>query len=157
MAKYVHLEENYSYHFVLIGIASDERIWKVCHEINRLLSINLKNVEQPSLSIFPSSPTKAQSEENKPDLFDGNVSNYQKQGSYYEDFFSESAFSYSFFEPNPTISLKKVRPFRYFLLIRAEERSILRIGKLLQMLNTSTSIRSAVDISDATNINEIIH
>ncbi len=149
MAKLIQINSDSSDNYRLIGIASDERIWKLCHEINMSLGIEMKRVDT---SLPVEKPISVE-----PNLFQDASEEMPDEHPYYEDIDSEAGFTYSLFTNKHTISPKKVRAFRYFFLIRDEGNADIRIEEILKMLHTSPSIRTAVDISDATNLNEIIH
>lgn len=154
MPKRVYIEAADDFLFHVIGIASDERIWKLCWSINQHLGLNLVRHEPDSET--SAAAEQASSPPHAP-LFP-----IQKLGSrpwlkeYYEDIEAEGGLEYALFANEPTISPKIVRAFRYFLLIRSRKESSFDRTKVVQTLNNVDIILTAVDITEVENINNII-
>ncbi len=149
MSKQIHINKQFDYHYIVIGIASHEHIWKLCWEINKQLSISLKKqyIEYEQGTVPPSKPPNTQS------LFSKEPT-YFEDSAYYEDTESHPRTEFALFRP--TVSLKTLEAFGYIFLIRSNTDSIPDISSFLQQLNQVSAVISAVDISDIKNVNKII-
>lgn len=130
MAKknYIKLEfDNPGY---LIGVASNEKIWKVCWEINQVFGINL-SADSPEFSGTKES---------------------------YSDRDTEDGFEYFLLE-NPKKD-KKVpriaREFRFWFIIKPDTDNIPDLKEFQSKLNRIPVISLAVDLSDKKDINKLI-
>jgi len=116
----------------IIGIASNERIWKICWEINQVLDLNLTAARQNT------SPGKA------PDV--------------YHDSGGRERESCSLFEQSATD--KKIpalaRKFRFWLVIRPAAGKQNDAGKLLKKLSGISSISLVADLSAEKEINRFL-
>lgn len=151
--KRVQIYERFDYQGIVIGIASDERIWKVCFEINESLAVNLKentrnydillnevDTDSPDPSLFHATESP---QENRPVLF-------------YEDVETNEDCAFYLFKPEATGLPKEIRSFRYLLAIQALTPSLPEPANILEKLNKLTTVRSAVDISHIKSIKHLL-
>ena len=154
MAKRIQIQKEDDYHYQIIGIASDERIWKVCYEINNLLKLRLK--ARPLDYAIPHDDTDLS--ENQQILFEQmEESGGLEDSRYYEDIETNKRVEYALFVQPVRSSLpKETKPFRYFFLIRSADQSPQDTGQIINALGSSTVIRSAVDITHIKQIKKLI-
>ncbi len=155
LTKRVHIEGADDDDDQLIGIASDERIWKLCFEVNNSLKINLIDRGLPP----PLSPDSPPPEGTKlTSLFQpGRGGKNTRNLTYYEDTESFRGREFVLCSLEARQLPKEAKAFRYFLLIRAVEVPPPETETLLQQLNELPSVRSAVDITHFKNIKSLIH
>lgn len=154
MSKRFQISQADDYQYFVIGIASDERIWKVCWEINQHLDLQLlfREINPETVKQINENPSTGIIS-----LF--SRTDWQKTDwwrEYYEDTSSHSELEFALFANDLSISPKKVHPFRYFFLIRASGDNWHGLKSMLSQLNQIRAIRSAVDITGVKNINSII-
>jgi hypothetical protein len=155
LVKRIHIDDPLEKHYMLIGIASDERIWKLCWEINQELKINLRKVDPEAFLGEKAEGDEAP--EAAPRLFEpSQMPPNDTFPEYYEDAESDSRYEYALFANDRRISPKKVRPFSYFLLIRYGNTTAPHADQLLETLRHTPAIRSAADITGVENINDIL-
>jgi hypothetical protein len=155
-----HIAEDFDYHYSIIGLASDDPIWKLCWQINQNLNLDLKKgdieklygAEDPELA---SDFTPAI--ENVKTLFEGyEFETPQKVVDYYEDLESAPRREFALFEHSLRPSPKEAKVFRYFFLIRSPHDPPGDLEGYLEKLNAIPSILYAVDITGIRNIKQII-
>lgn len=154
MTKRVHIEGAYDYDEYIIGIASDERVWKLCFELNNILNINM--LDDRNLTI-----EDATENDNDPQnvdlLFEAKALKPVKQSlQYYEDTNSIRGREFALFVADNANLPKTIRAFRYFLLIRIIDPPPPDLTVLVEQLNGSALVRSAVNISNVKNIKSLI-
>lgn len=153
MAKRVHIKGAFEYENLVIGIASDQRIWKLCFEVNKALSINLVGNRFQAEMIPEEAPAP-----NAPEsLFeDDTFPPPSRSLIYYEDTESQRGHEYILCEIEPIQLPKAAKAFRYFLLIRAVDTPAPNIDAILLQLHALESVRSAVDITHVKNIKSLL-
>ncbi|MEZ4777558.1 MAG: hypothetical protein R3D00_30565 [Bacteroidia bacterium] len=154
MTKRIDIQDIFDYQCVVIGLASNERIWKLCYEVNRQLGLNLTEKE-----LEEGKTEGEESEENTSanSLFE--ASDFipdDRPLAYYEDLHSDPRFEFILRKPDPNHLPKDARPFRFFFLIRAHDSPLPESADLIERLNKSSAILSAVDISHIKNIKQLV-
>lgn len=116
----------------VLGVASNDKIWKVCWKINQGVELNLSSQEEPSAML--AGPTV------------------------YTDYESDSDFDYQFFEADT--SSRKVprlaRQFRFWLVIKPKRDLAPDVKELLKKLAGIDSITLAHDLSEEKDIKKLI-
>lgn len=117
---------------IVIGIASNDKIWKLCWKLNQTLSINLATAEDDVTRV--------------------------KGPILYTDFESDPNFEYTFFENNlkPTQGTKLSRQFRYWLVIVGKKEEKLDSQQLLQNIGTIDIVSLAHDLSEEKDIKKLL-
>jgi hypothetical protein len=153
LAKRVHIKGAFDYRYQVIGVASDQRIWKLCFEVNKALNINLVGAEHPHgfQTDSPSDSPPADS------LFQSDAFLPSSRSSiYYEDTESQRGREYTLCEIDAAQLPKALKAFRYFLLIRAIDSPLAPIDGILQQLLSLKSVRSAIDVTHVKNIKSLL-
>ena len=150
--KRIILEESADFQQLVIGIASDEPIFKLCWEINESLLWTLKKVENQSSDLLNSADSLAQKV--KLLLFD--TEQFSKDSPLYEDNESYPRLEMALFEVVSQKIPKEIRAFRYILLLRSEIENMPEVLSLLQKLNELSFVISAIDMSNHKNIKQIL-
>jgi hypothetical protein len=151
--KKIKLEESFDYQHLIIGIASDEPIFKLCWEINESLIWALKKVELDILNF--SEPMDSLAQKIKPLLFD--PLNFKTEPpAYYEDHDSFPRQEMALFEASIQKIPKEIRAFRYILLLRSVNAQLPESVSLIQTLNELSFVISAIDITHLKNIKQIL-
>ncbi len=147
------LEEPAEYQQLIIGIASDEPIFKLCWEMNESHGWGLKKID---LALDePAQSTHSLAEKIRPLLF--NPDNFQNDVSVcYEDHDSFPRVDMVLFEAFSQKIPKEIRAFRYILLFRSDEGSLPETVSLIQKLNALSFVISAIDITHLKNIKQIL-
>ncbi len=116
----------------VLGIASNEKIWKLCWGINQELSLSLASAEEQVSEVS------------------GNV--------IYTDFESSSDFDYFLFENNfPGRKVSRLaKKFRYWLVIRQVREENPDLETLLANLSKVDTISLAHDLSDEKDIKKLL-
>lgn len=150
LVKRIEITEGLDYQYIAVGIASNERIWKLCYEINQSMGINLSEKEQkPPVSSEKPARTS-------PSLFDpGAISKEDRPLDYYEDMTSKPPLEYILRKPDTTQLPKETRPFRFFLLIRSVSGPVPEAREVIMQLSSASAVLSAVDISHIRNIKQL--
>ncbi len=117
---------------IVIGIASNDKIWKLCWKLNQTLSIDLATAEDDVTRV--------------------------KGPTLYTDFESDPNFEYTFFENNlkPTQGTKLSRQFRYWLVIVRKKEERLDSKQLLQNIATIDIVSLAHDLSEEKDIKKLL-
>ena len=117
---------------IVIGIASNDKIWKLCWKLNQTLSINLATAEDDVTRV--------------------------KGPILYTDFESDPNFEYTFFENKlkPTQGTKLSRQFRYWLVIVGKKEEKLDSQQLLQHIGTIDIVSLAHDLSEEKDIKKLL-
>ena len=117
---------------IVIGIASNDKIWKLCWKLNQTLSINLATAEDDVTRV--------------------------KGPILYTDFESDPNFEYTFFENNlkPTQGTKLSRQFRYWLVIVGKKEEGLDSQQLLQNIGTIDIVSLAHDLTEEKDIKKLL-
>ncbi|MDP5172840.1 MAG: hypothetical protein NWR72_21555 [Bacteroidia bacterium] len=144
MAKLIKFHNSADYQDLVLGIAADIKSWKLCHEINEILGLQLKNIRD-----LPQTPPKWDSEPAQQTLDLDSRTFLQER---YEDLSSHQALEYLFYSKDPHNLPLEARAFRFFLLIRTETGQLPEISRLLSSLKQSSLIHSVVDLSGAKNL-----
>ncbi|MEM6630715.1 MAG: hypothetical protein AAF694_13630 [Bacteroidota bacterium] len=148
MAKRIHLENwEEPEQILLLGIASDERIWKLCWEINQLLEIDMKAVER-EVHDTKTEPFQEWTVDHK--LFSFST---EEDNIFYQDDKSRKDQDFLLFSARFTERSKSLRAFRYLFVIRYEGELLIEKEKLLNIINSSSIILSAVDLTDYNDLN----
>ncbi|MFK7924196.1 MAG: hypothetical protein AB8H47_19715 [Bacteroidia bacterium] len=154
MTKRVHIEGAHDYDEYIIGIASDERVWKLCFELNNILNINMLDERSSTNEDVKENEINPQ---NKDLLFETKaLESVKRPLQYYEDTNSIRGREFALFVADSTNLPKTVRAFRYFLLLRIIDPPPPDLNKLIELLNGSALVRSAVNITHVKNIKSLI-
>lgn len=154
MTKRVHIQGAHDYDDFIIGIASDEKVWKLCFEINNLLGISLLEKDLPDEEDGGGKEIKEGKEDS---LFTPkSLSPIKRPLRNYEDTNSSRGREYALFAIKSADLPATIRAFRYFLLIRATDPPPPDLVSTVRKLNSSALIRSAVDLSNVKNIKSLI-
>jgi hypothetical protein len=133
VAKKNVLNLDFEHEATIIGIASNERIWKLCWKLNQVLGLNLATAEDDVTRVI------------------GPVQ--------YHDFETDMAYDYSFFENSlkPSQGSKLARQFRYWLVIKAKrDGELLDVEPVKQALSQIDIVSLVHDISDEKDIKKLI-
>ena len=154
LAKKLHIDQEFDDQHDLIGIASDERIWKVCYEINNLLKINLieKGIQsnaEAGKSMQEEAHTGLFSEQSDP--------RFRFPLARYEDLESVPRKEFILATFDRSVLPKEAKAFRYLLLIRYETNAAPPAEEAIIRLKDSNIIRSAVNLSHVNNIKSLFH
>lgn len=149
----LRLEESSDYQHLIIGVASDEPIFKLCWEINEKLIWSLKKAEL-DISDF-SEGTDSLAQKAKPLLFDPDKFKVESS-DYYEDHDTFPRQEMAVFEVSPQKIPKEIRAFRYILLLRSVNAQLPESVSLIQTLNELSFVISAIDITHLKNIKQIL-
>ena len=116
----------------VIGIASNDKIWKLCWKLNQVLSINLATAEDDVTR--------------------------DKGPILYTDFESDPDFEFTFFENNlkPTQGTKLSRQFRYWLVIGSKKDDELHSQRFLQLIGTIDIVSLAHDLTEEKDIKKLL-
>ncbi len=116
----------------VLGIASNEKIWKLCWGINQELNLNLSSAEERLAEV------------------EGNVN--------YTDFESSSDFDFFLIENNfPGKKVSKLaKKFRYWLVIRQVREEQPELPELLTQLARVEAISLALDLSEEKDIKKLL-
>ncbi|MEZ4829524.1 MAG: hypothetical protein R3C61_25055 [Bacteroidia bacterium] len=153
MTKRIDIQNLFDYQYVVIGIASNDHIWKLCYEINRQLGLNLTERELDE----GKTEENASSDTTSTGLFDAtDLSFGDRPLAYYEDMISDSRYEYILRKPDPNYLPKEARPFRFFFLVRTHDNPLPESADLIGRLSLSASVLSAVDISHIKNIKQLV-
>jgi hypothetical protein len=151
--KKLKLEDDSDYQHLIMGIASDEPIFKLCWEINDSLNWSLKKVELDD-EHFPDEMDSI-AYTIRPLLF--NPADFQAiTWAYYEDHETYPRQEIALFEANPQKIPKEIRAFRYILLLRSNNSELQDSVSLTQALNELSFVISALDITHLKNIKQIL-
>lgn len=137
--------DGYDYQEIVIGIASDERPWKLGHSLNEILGIHLRNVsdfEDDGLA-----PQVAQT---------GLLSPVPLPTVRFEDHETHPQCEYVFYSKDPQKIPTNTRPFRFFLLIRSANADQWPVEATLKDLAASPCVRSVVDLSQDKNLQQLL-
>ncbi|RMG18894.1 MAG: hypothetical protein D6730_22305 [Bacteroidetes bacterium] len=143
----VHIEKSFDYHRFVIGVASNERIWKLCWELNRELGISLK--KRDIAGDLP--PEADQQAAQEPALFQGQE--VEAPGAYYED--TESKARMEFVVCTPKAMMRELTAYRYLFIIRFSAPAP-DISSFLSKIQSIPAVIAAVDLSTFKNINQIV-
>lgn len=116
----------------VLGIASNDKVWKVCWKINQQLGLNLATAEDDMLRV--------------------------KGPELYTDFGTDAAFEFTFFEN--TFKSSKVprlaRQFRYWLVIKPQREAAPDVPEILRELGKIDNVSLAHDLSDEKDIKKLL-
>ena len=116
----------------VLGVASNDKIWKVCWKINQGLGLDLSTQEEPAAML--AGPTV------------------------YTDFESDSDFDYQFFEADT--GSRKVsrlaRQFRFWMVIKPKRDLAPDVAALLKQLAGIDSVSLAHDLTEEKDIKKLI-
>ncbi len=132
MAKGKNIKIEFNTPVWVIGIASNERIWKLCWELNKELDLNLTTGSR--------------------DLIQAGA------GEFYLDQESFPNFEYCLLENNfkKKSQTALARQFRYWLVIKPYQEAVPEIEAIMGNLKEISSISLAVDLSKEKEINKIL-
>lgn len=127
-----HIETESGVPPIVLGLASNERIWKLCWEINQALNLNI------SAGTDDGSGTPAR--------------------DIYADTESDPKHDYFLLENNapPKKLSAKAKTFRFFLVVRPIEKEEFDLKTLLNPLSEIDIVSLAVDLSAEKDINKFI-
>lgn len=151
MARKVYIEQSFDYQLLVIGIASTERVWKLCHEVNRALGISL----QESRSEHPGGPAEPPATDSPEGLF-GQEAPGGAAGPYYEDHSSHPEWEYALAALPAARLPREARAFRYALLVRCAGTAAPDPDDLIARLSTAPAVLSAMDLSQVKNIKSLL-
>lgn len=154
LTKRIDIQDIFDYQCVVIGLASNERIWKLCYEVNLHLGLNLaeKELEQGKTGGENSPPNTLPQGLFEPLDFTPD----DRPLAYYEDLYTDPRFEFILRKPDPALLPKEARPFRFFFLVRAHDGPLPEPADLIERLNKSSVVLSAVDISHIKNIKQLV-
>ena len=118
---------------IVLGIASNEKIWKLCWKINQELEIDLSTGESQA--------------------------NALNSRGIYTSLQENNAFEFTLFDKNLTSSRKipkNLKEFRYFFVIRQLSDREPEVKNYLKALNSIDIISIAVDVTEVKDIKSII-
>lgn len=129
--KNVHLLESDSPSSV-VGVASNDKIWKICWNINQQLGLQLASAPEDVTQV--------------------------KGPELYTDFDSDADFDYYFFENSFKSNKvpKLARQFRYWMVIRPKKDRILEVKGILRALTEIENISLAHDLTNEKDIKKLI-
>jgi hypothetical protein len=146
LAKRLHITNSPDYQWVIIGIASEERIWKVCYAINQQLGLRLKERRTEA----PEKPAEAP-------LFEQDSAAFPPSAAaYYEDMETFSRHEYVLLPAKRRNLPPEARGFSFLLLIHADTSELPAPAAVIEKLLRAEIIRSAVDLSQVNNIKHIL-
>ncbi|MEM7372249.1 MAG: hypothetical protein AAF587_26765 [Bacteroidota bacterium] len=146
--KRVQIQDPLEYQSVVIGIATHERIWKLCFELNQCLELALTVNEQQELP-----PDNEAIEENQ-SLFRMSPDR-SKRDVFYQDLISISGQEFFLHYPPQKRLLPEIQTFAYFLHIRFEKTNTPDLAGILSSINALDLVVSAIDISHVKNIKSL--
>lgn len=149
LSKRIHLEQAPAEQQMLIGIASSERIWKLCWELNKELGISLKKEE-----IAPNFEQNKPVNDDEQALFSQHTLGNPFPVAFYEDTQSHPSMEFALFTPK--VGLKALKGVAFIFMVRSTSMPAPAISKFLTALHQLPSVVSAVDISGIKNVNQII-
>ena len=152
MTKRVKIEYSFDCQFTGIGIASDERIWKLCFEINQSLGINLKKWDS-----YPDFAEKKPTETTENQLLfeDDFTPQNASPDNYYIDTTSNSRIEYILCRPKRGLVPREVRMFRFFFFARSLKYPLPQADEIAFCINQISIVLSAIDISHIKNIKNL--
>ncbi len=133
MAKKNVLDLGFEQDATVIGIASNDKIWKLCWKLNQELGLNLATAAHDV--------TQARG----PEL--------------YTDFDSDPALDYTLFETNlkPSQGTKLARQFRFWLVVKAKrDDAAIDPGALKQSISAIDIVSLVQDISEEKDIKKLL-
>lgn len=133
MAKKNVLDLDFEHDATVIGIASNEKIWKLCWMLNQALSLNLATAEDDV--------------------------NRVKGPALYTDYDSDAALDYTLFENNlkPSQGTKLARQFRFWLVIKSKRDGVVIDSQPIRQSISSIDIVSLVhDLSEEKDIKKLL-
>ena len=116
----------------VLGVASNDRIWKICWKINQALDLQLATAEEDVHRV--------------------------KGPELYTDFETDHDFDYIFFENNLKASKvpKLARQFRYWFVIKAKKEAEPDLAKFLEALRGIDIVSLAHDLSNEKDIKKLL-
>jgi hypothetical protein len=132
VAKKNVLDIDFDQPATVIGIASNDKIWKLCWKLNQVLSINLATAEDDVTRV--------------------------KGPILYIDAETDPRFDYTFFENDlkPSQGTKLSRQFRYWLVVKNKKDESPDKGELLKNVATIDIVSLAHDLSDEKDIKKLL-
>lgn len=132
MAKKNVLDLDFDHPIAVIGIASNDKIWKLCWKLNQALALNLATAEDDVTRV--------------------------KGPVLYTDFETHAQHDYTLFENNlkPSQGTKLSRQFRYWLTVLGSKDAPPDATKLLQAVSRIDIVSLAVDLSDEKDIKKLL-
>jgi hypothetical protein len=133
VAKKNVLNLDFEHEATIIGIASNEKIWKLCWKVNQVLALNLATAEDDVTRV--------------------------KGPALYNDFETDPIYDYTLFENDlkPSQGSKLARQFRYWLVIKAKrDGEVLEVEPLKQAISTIDIVSLVHDISEEKEIQKLI-
>jgi hypothetical protein len=133
LAKKNILDFDFEQGATVIGIASNDKIWKLCWKLNQALQLNLATAEEDVTRV--------------------------KGPVLYTDFDSDLDFDYCLFENNlkPNQSSKLARQFRFWLSIKIKrEDAVFDPAKAMAAIGTIDIVSLVHNISDEKDIKKLL-
>ena len=132
MAKKNHIRVEADPEVWVIGIASNEKIWKVCWDLNQAAQLNMSSGRQDLTSLHV--------------------------GEFYVDTGSSEDFHFYLFENlNKGKKVSRLaKQFRLWLIVRAQREKHPDIPAFIENLKKAAVVSLAVDLSDEKDINILI-
>lgn len=133
VAKKNVLNLDFEHEATIIGIASNEKIWKLCWKLNQVLGLNLATAEDDVTRV--------------------------KGPALYLDFESDPAFDFTLFENDlkPSQGTKLARQFRYWFVVKAKRDDAFYDTAAAKQTISNIDIVSLVhDISEEKDIKKLI-
>ena len=110
MAKRVKIKGAFEYQYYVIGIASDERIWKLCFEINNSLTINLLQSDREEKKETEETVTNTEN----PLFGEEDLTQHNRGPAYYEDTQTDPSREYVLTTADRSNLPKSAKAFPYF-------------------------------------------
>lgn len=149
MSKRIHIHESEQDDVYVVGISSEEKVWKICWEINQILAIQLRQAEHPDAEEGVTNVVDSSS------MLPG-MDALQIPPSYYEYQTSNEEKEYFLVGGELTDIPKSVKFFRYFLIIRSVSKEFIDLPEVLRLLNKSDLIQAAADLTHVKDIKLIL-
>ena len=133
MAKKNSIQLDFDSPSAVVGVASNDKVWKVCWNINQQLSLQLASAED-------------------------DVTRGSKGPELYVDYESDANFEYSFFENTFKTSKvpKLARQFRYWLVIRPKKELVPEVKGIIRALSEIENISLAHDLTNEKDIKKLL-
>ena len=132
VAKRNILDFDFNQHVAVIGIASNDMIWKLCWKLNQALSLCLATAEDDVTRV--------------------------KGPVLYTDYDSDLGFDYIFFENDlkPAQGSKLSRQFRYWLVIKGKKDQDPNAAEVLKLLAAIDIVSLAHDLTAEKDIKKLL-
>jgi hypothetical protein len=133
VAKKNVLNLDFEHEATIIGIASNEKIWKLCWKLNQVLGLNLATAEDDVTRV--------------------------KGPAMYTDFETDALWDYTLFENDlkPSQGTKLARQFRFWLVVKAKrDGATLEVQPITQAIADIDIVSLVHDISAERDIKKLL-